>query len=187
MNDATNLTGHLLIAMPSMLDPNFAHTVTYICEHSDKGALGLVINRPMDMDLGDVLTQLQLEPANQQLASTPILQGGPVEIQRGFVIHESPLEWDSTVAVTNSIFVTTSRDILSAIAAGAGPERALLVLGYAGWGAGQLEEEISANAWLNVPASPQIIFEIPFEQRWQHAAALLGVNLANLSTQAGHA
>ncbi len=183
----SNLTGQLLVAMPMMLDPNFARTVTYICEHSDKGALGIVINRPMDMDMGEVLDQLSLVPKDPNLAETPILQGGPVELQRGFVIHEAEAGWESTLEVTNSIFVTTSRDILSAIAAGTGPHRALLALGYAGWEAGQLEEEISANAWLSVPATPQLIFDTPFDQRWGRAAAELGVDIATLSHQAGHA
>ena len=187
MENASNLTGHLLIAMPSLLDPNFERTVTYICEHSDQGALGLVVNRPLDMDFGDVLQQLALTASNPQLARQPILQGGPVELQRGFVIHSAPRDWESTVEITDSIFVTTSRDILTSIAGGQGPEQALLVLGYAGWGAGQLEEELSANAWLSVPASPQIIFDIPFEERWEQSARLLGVDIVNLSPDAGHA
>ena len=183
----TNLTGHLLIAMPTMLDPNFERTVTYICEHSEQGALGLIINRPMDMDFGDVLEQLSLTATSPQHAHRPILQGGPVELQRGFVIHSKPKDWESTIEITDTIFVTTSRDILASIADGKGPDQALLALGYAGWGAGQLEAELSANAWLSVPASPQIIFDIPFEDRWESAAALLGVDIAKLSPEAGHA
>jgi len=187
MDKPTNLTGHLLIAMPSLLDPNFARTVTYICEHGEQGALGLVINRPLDMDFGEVLEQLALKAADPALARRPILQGGPVELQRGFVIHSAPRDWEATVAVTDSIFVTTSRDILNSLADGRGPEQALLVLGYAGWGPGQLEDEIAANAWLSVPASADIIFDTPFEERWQRAAALLGVDIATLGPQAGHA
>lgn len=187
MESTANLTGQLLIAMPAMQDPNFQRTVTYICEHSEHGALGIVINRPMNMDMSEVLEQLALDTGNSRVASTPILQGGPVEIQRGFVIHQSPHEWDSTVAVSDNIFVTTSQDILGAMAAGKGPERALLALGYAGWGAGQLEEELVANAWLSVPASPEIIFDAPFEDRWRMAAQLLGVDIATLSSDAGHA
>ena len=187
MDDPTNLTGHLLIAMPSLLDPNFARTVTYICEHGEQGALGLVINRPLDMDLGEVLEQLALKAADPALARRPILQGGPVELQRGFVIHSAPRDWESTVAVTDSIFVTTSRDILTSLADGRGPAQALLALGYAGWGPGQLEEELAANAWLSVPASPDIICDTPFEERWERAAALLGVDIATIGPQAGHA
>jgi putative transcriptional regulator len=187
MDDTSNLTGQLLIAMPAMLDPNFHRTVTYICEHSDQGALGIVINRPMDMEMGEVFAQLSLTNPDPSVASTPILQGGPVELQRGFVIHQSPEDWDSTVAVADNIFVTTSQDILGAIADGNGPEHALLALGYAGWGAGQLEDELVANSWLSVPATPEIIFEAPFEERWQKAATLLGVDIVTLSSEAGHA
>jgi putative transcriptional regulator len=187
MDDTANLTGQLLIAMPAMLDPNFHRTVTYICEHSDQGALGIVINRPMDMEMGEVFAQLSLTNPDPSVASTPILQGGPVELQRGFVIHQSPEDWDSTVAVADNIFVTTSQDILGAIADGNGPEHALLALGYAGWGAGQQEDELVANSWLSVPATPEIIFEAPFEERWQKAATLLGVDIVTLSSEAGHA
>ncbi len=187
MDETTYLTGHLLIAMPSMADPNFHHTVTYICEHNEHGALGLIINRPLDIDLGEVFQQLSLASTSDNIANTPILRGGPVELERGFVIHESPDEWESTATVRDSIKVTTSQDILSAMAAGDGPNRAVVVLGYAGWGAGQLEYEITENAWLNTPASTHIVFETPFEQRWQEAAELMGVDLATISTQAGHA
>jgi putative transcriptional regulator len=187
MESIANLTGHLLIAMPSMLDPNFSRTVTYICEHSDQGALGIVVNQPLDMDIGEVLDQLALKASDEEVASTPIIRGGPVELQRGFVIHRAPEGWDSTVAVADNIFVTTSQDILGAIASGNGPDQALLALGYAGWGAGQLEQEMSANAWLSVPADPDIIFSIPFEDRWRRAAGLLGVDIATLSSEAGHA
>jgi len=187
MESVANLTGHLLIAMPSMLDPNFERTVTYICEHSDQGALGIIVNQPLDMDIGEVLQQLDLTAVDPAVASTPIIRGGPVELQRGFVIHQSPKRWDSTVAVADNIFVTTSQDILGAIAKGNGPERSLLALGYAGWGAGQLEEELSANAWLSVAADPAILFSTPFEERWRRAAQLLGIDIATLSSEAGHA
>lgn len=187
MEEMTDLTGHLLIAMPSMMDPNFHHTVTYICEHNERGALGLVINRPLDIDLGKVFEQLSLAKTSDTMADTPILRGGPVELERGFVIHESTDEWESTTSIGNSIQVTTSQDILSAMAAGNGPKRAVVVLGYAGWGAGQLEYEIAENAWLNVPASAHIVFDTPFEQRWQEAAGILGIDLATISTDAGHA
>jgi putative transcriptional regulator len=191
MPDATYLTGHLLIAMPAMQDPNFVKTVTYICEHSDQGALGIVINRPLDMDLGTIFDQLSLESADPELARQPVLQGGPVHQERGFVLHEpadaSDREFDATVAVTDAIRVTTSQDILTAMARGNGPKRAVVALGYAGWGAGQLESELVQNAWLSVPASPKIIFDTPFDQRWREAAKLLGIDLATISHQAGHA
>jgi putative transcriptional regulator len=191
MTDATYLTGHLLIAMPAMQDPNFVKTVTYICEHSEQGALGIVINRPMDMDLGTIFDQLSLESADPELARQPVLQGGPVHQERGFVLHEpegtSGQDFDATLAVTDAIRVTTSQDILTAMARGNGPKRALVALGYAGWGAGQLESELVQNAWLSVPASPKIIFETPFEQRWRESARLIGFDLHTLSHQAGHA
>jgi len=187
MESTTNLTGHLLIAMPAMQDPNFRRTVTYVCEHSDEGALGLVINRPMEMDLGEVLEQLELEPATVALARQPVLQGGPVELQRGFVIHAGPGSFDATVTIGEGISVTTSQDILAAMAAGEGPERAIVTLGYAGWGAGQLEEEITSNAWLSVPASAEILFDTPFDERWEAAARMLGIDIATLGPDAGHA
>jgi putative transcriptional regulator len=187
MGDVTWLTGHLLIAMPAMADPNFVRTVTYVCEHTDQGALGIVINRPLQMDLGTVFEQLSLEATDAARARQPVLRGGPVQVERGFVLHEPHRQWDSTVEVSGSVHLTTSQDILSALAEGAGPRRALMALGYAGWGAGQLEMEMGANAWLSVPATDAIIFDTPFESRWAAAAALLGINLATLSFQAGHA
>jgi len=191
MSDATYLTGHLLIAMPAMQDPNFVKTVTYICEHSDQGALGIVINRPLDMDLGTIFDQLSLGSADPDLARQPVVQGGPVHQERGFVLHEpaeaGDREFDATLAVTDAIRVTTSQDILTAMARGQGPRRALVALGYAGWGAGQLESELVQNAWLSVPASPRIIFDTPFDQRWRESARLLGIDLATISHQAGHA
>jgi len=189
--NATYLTGHLLIAMPAMQDPNFSKTVTYICEHSEQGALGIVINRPLGMDLGAIFDQLSLDSTDPALARQPVLLGGPVHQERGFVLHEpedaSGQEFDATLAVTAAIRVTTSQDILTAMARGHGPRRSLVALGYAGWGAGQLESELQQNAWLSVPATPQIIFDTPFEQRWRESARLLGVDLSTLSQQAGHA
>jgi putative transcriptional regulator len=187
MADVTYLTGHLLIAMPAMADPNFVRTVTYICEHNDQGALGIVINRPLEMDLGEVFEQLSLPATDTGLARQPVLRGGPVQTERGFVLHEPSQNWDSTVEVSDSVHLTTSQDILAALARGAGPKRALMALGYAGWGAGQLEVEMSANAWLSVPGSATIVFDTPFEQRWSAAAGLLGINLATMSSEAGHA
>lgn len=187
VGDVTWLTGHLLIAMPAMTDPNFVRTVTYICEHTDQGALGIVINRPLQLDLGAVFEQLQLEATDAALSRQPVLRGGPVQTERGFVLHEPARQWDSTVEVSGSVHLTTSQDILADMAGGTGPRRALMALGYAGWGAGQLESEMSANAWLSVPAKDAIIFDTPFEARWAAAAALLGINLATISSEAGHA
>lgn len=187
LGEVTYLTGHLLIAMPAMADPNFVRSVTYICEHTDQGALGIVINRPLEMALGEVFQQLALEGAPAAVADQPVLRGGPVQGERGFVLHEPAGKWDSTVEVSAFVHLTTSQDILAALARGTGPKRALMALGYAGWGAGQLETEIGANAWLSVPATPAIVFDTPFEARWAAAARLLGIDLATISPDAGHA
>jgi putative transcriptional regulator len=181
------LSGQFLIAMPAMGDPNFDHTVTYICEHNGDGALGIVINRPSGMTLGEILEQMQLASTDAGLSDQPVLQGGPVQPERGFVIHDSSDEFGATLAVTDGLKVTTSRDILVAMAEGRGPARAVVALGYAGWGAGQLELEMTANAWLTAPASADIIFSMPFEQRWESAASLLGIDIKSLGSEAGHA
>ncbi len=187
MNDTNTLAGNLLVAMPGMLDPNFEHSVTYICEHSEAGALGIVINKPMNMDIGEVLEQLSLATDQPTLAAQPVMRGGPVQSERGFVLHDSPRKWDATTEVGQSIFVTTSQDILTDVAAGKGPEHILMALGYAGWGAGQLEEEIRQNAWLTVPASAEIVFNTPYEERWRAAARSIGIDPAKLTIGAGHA
>ncbi|MEC9375478.1 MAG: YqgE/AlgH family protein [Pseudomonadota bacterium] len=182
-----SLAGHLLLSMPSMSDPNFDNSVTYICEHTQQGAIGLIINRPMNLYIKDVLDQFSLKTNNNALASQPIMQGGPVESERGFILHDSDHDWDSTSKVGNSIYVTTSQDILTSMANGEGPKRILMLLGFSGWDAGQLEEEIRQNAWLTVPANSDLIFATPFEQRWQASAANIGVSISSLSPQAGHA
>ncbi len=181
------LTNQFLIAMPKLDDPNFEHTVTYICEHTDAGALGIVINRPLGVDLGDILGQLEIESEDEKVRKLPVFLGGPVEPQRGFVIHEPPGRWEATLEVTACVGVTSSRDILAAIADGSGPDRNFIALGYAGWGAGQLEEEIANNAWLSTPADMRIVFETPTEERWSEAARLMGIDLSLLSGEAGHA
>ena len=187
MSFATSLTNHFLIAMPGLKDPNFSRTVTYVCEHTEHGAMGIVINRPMDIRLGEVLEQLDIEPAVAGVADTQVYLGGPVQTDRGFVIHSGPVEYDSTLAGTQDIRVTTSRDVLEAIANGEGPAHTLIALGYAGWGSGQLEEELSANAWLSGPADADIIFSRSPGERWLAAAQLLGIDLNLLSGDAGHA
>jgi putative transcriptional regulator len=187
MPDRSFLTGQFLIAMPAMGDPNFEHTVTFVCEHNEEGALGLVINRPTEMTIGEILEQMQLEAADEALAAHPVLQGGPVQIDRGFVIHDSEASFASTLRVSDEIRVTTSRDILESMAKGTGPQRAQVALGYAGWGAGQLDDEMAANAWLTVPARPDIIFEMPYERRWESAARLLGIDIRAIGPEAGHA
>jgi len=181
------LQNQLLIAMPSLADPNFAQTVTLICEHTARGALGIVLNRPLNMQLGEVFEQLDLHPENPALCAQRVLRGGPVQCDRGFVLHSPGRDWDSTLKVSDQVRVTMSRDILNAMAQGAGPSSAVMALGYAGWEAGQLEEEIRSNSWLNVPVDESIIFTVPYEQRWHSAARLLGVDLGRIATQAGHA
>lgn len=184
---STNFTNQFLIAMPGLQDPNFFHTVTYICEHNDKGAMGIVINRPLDLPLGEVLIQMSLEPCNKDIKNTPVFQGGPVQTDRGFVIHQAGDKWRSSIIVSDEIEVTTSRDILQSIAEGNGPKQSLVALGFAGWGAGQLEQEIMDNAWLNGPADSSIIFKAPCEKRWEFSAALLGVDIDRISSDVGHA
>lgn len=173
--------------MPLLGDPNFSRTVTLICEHNSEGAMGIVINRPSDLALGDILGQMKITATNNELLQTPVFVGGPVHSNRGFVLHEPLGRWESTLAVTDTLGVSTSRDILVAMAEERGPSQSLLVLGYASWGAGQLEREISENAWLNCPANREIIFDVPVESRWQAAAGRLGVDLTRLSGETGHA
>ncbi|MGD8573823.1 MAG: YqgE/AlgH family protein [Gammaproteobacteria bacterium] len=180
-------TNHLLIAMPTLGDPNFSQTVTFICEHTAEGALGIIVNRPLDVQLGDVFEQLSLTAGDERAAQAPVFAGGPVQQERGFVIHRPIGEWEATLQVDDDIGVTSSRDILVAMAEGRGPEQSLVALGYAGWGAGQLEAEVAENSWLSVPADERILFETPSEKRWEEAARLLGVDLNLLSGDAGHA
>lgn len=187
MNATASLKNQLLIAMPNLQDPNFARTVTYICEHGEHGAMGIVINRPTDLRLADVLQHMQIEGGMGVAGEQIVYLGGPVEEERGFVLHTHTEPWDSTLAVNGEISITTSRDILEAMARGEGPEHTLVALGYAGWGAGQLEREMQQNAWLSGPVDQSILFELPADQRWEAAAGLLGVDLHLLSTDAGHA
>ena len=187
MNIGSNLTNHFLIAMPGLQDGNFFHTVTYICEHNDEGAMGIVLNRPSDLQLFDLLAQLEIDDSSPEKCRQQIYIGGPVQVDRGFVLHSQERTWESTVAITEQVGITTSRDILQSIATGEGPQKSLIALGYAGWAAGQLESELSANAWLNGPADLYTLFELPPDQRWDAAARLLGVDLNLLSGETGHA
>ncbi|SET12324.1 putative transcriptional regulator [Nitrosospira multiformis] len=184
---SVDLTHHFLIAMPAMTDPFFAKTLTYICEHSDQGALGLVVNRPIDLTLKDLLDQLDISSDNQLTGRFPIMFGGPIQLDRGFVLHQPVGEWQSTMAVNDDVGLTTSLDILRAIANGESPRQLLVALGYSGWAPGQIEHELSRNAWLTVPASPAIIFELPAEERLTAAMRLLGVDFSSLSDEVGHA
>jgi putative transcriptional regulator len=182
-----SLSNHFLIAMPNLEDPNFHHTTTYICEHDENGALGVVINRPLELQLGEVLLHMDIRTDDIEIASQPVYMGGPVQSDRGFVLHEPAGDWEATLKVTDQIGITSSRDILAAIAEGKGPRHAIVTLGYAGWGAGQLEQELAGNIWLSGPASADIVFRTPTERRWLAAAELIGIDLHLLTSEPGHA
>jgi len=181
-----DLSNHFLIAMPSLEDSNFHRTVTLMCAHNDDGAMGIVINRPLELKLSKVLEDLKIESQNQAVDRIPVMEGGPVQRERGFVIHEPAGPWESLLRVGDAIGIATSKDILNSVASGKGPERALIALGYAGWGAGQLEREVLNNAWLSGPADSSIIFDVPYEERWASATRLLGVDPDQLVGGAGH-
>lgn len=185
--DLSSLVGTLLVAMPAMDDPRFARSVVLVCQHGSDGAMGLVINRLAEYHLRDVFEQMQIAVKRAPLLEQPVLQGGPVHSDRGFVLHDGEREWDSSLRVGSSLAITTSRDVLEALARDEGPARFLLALGYAGWGEGQLESELSDNAWLTVPADADLLFEVPLEQRWTIANSRLGFDPSNLAGYAGHA
>ncbi len=188
MDGSAYLNDQFLIAMPGLEDPNFSRAVTYLCQHNDAGALGITINRASELMVGDVLDQLKIDCEDEAWGDQPVLVGGPVHQDRGFVLHrENGQQWKSSFSVTPEITLTTSRDILEGLAAGNGPEHSLLALGYAGWGAGQLESEMLSNSWLSCDADARILFDAPLDDRWQHAAANLGVNIETLTGVAGHA
>jgi len=184
---SVNLTSHFLIAMPNMVDPHFARTLTFICDHTDQGALGIVVNRPIDMTLAALFERLELPNGGAGLADAPVYFGGPVQTDRGFVLHLPIGAWSSTLAVASHYGLTTSRDVLESVAQGRGPEKFMFTLGYSGWGAGQLENEIGQNAWITVEARESIIFDLPPEERLPAAMSLLGLSYANLLDAAGHA
>lgn len=187
MPSRLELTNQFLIAMPTLQDPNFFHGVTWLCEHNSEGAMGIMINRRLDIEMDEVLKQMNIPTEIEAVRRQPIYLGGPVQTERGFVVHRPHGHWDVTLKVTDELGVTSSRDILEAIAAGEGPESCLVALGYAGWGPGQLEREIAENAWINVAADERILFSTPSAQRWEAAAALSGVDVHRLSSHFGHA
>jgi len=184
---SVNLTHHFLIAMPNMADPHFSKTLTYICEHNEKGALGVVVNRPINLALTKLLEQVSIQVTDEQCGGIPVHYGGPVQTDRGFVLHGPVGNWQSTLSINAEIGLTTSKDILQAVARGEGPEQIFVTLGYAGWAAGQLESELAQNAWLTVPADNEVIFTLPSEERVPAAMHLLGIDFASLSDEAGHA
>jgi len=187
MVDNTFLQNQFLIAMPNLRDPNFFHSVTYICEHNEKGAMGIVINQPVELSLGELIEQMGFHTEDEAIGARPIFRGGPLQTKRGFVLHRPHGQWEASMPITDEIAVTTSSDIIESLAEGRGPDDSLIALGYAGWGEGQLEQEMLENAWLNGPADAAILFHTPIEQRWEAAARLVGVDINQLTGDAGHA
>jgi putative transcriptional regulator len=182
-----DLTDHFLIAMPAMVDSFFAKSLVYVAEHNPRGALGLIVNRPIDMSLGSLLERIDVPLQADGIANLPVLFGGPVQTDRGFVLHRPVGQWQSTLVVNEHVGLTSSRDILQAVAQRGQPRDLMVTLGYAGWSAGQIEHELAQNAWLTVPAQLRILFELPYEERLPSALELLGVSLTNLVDEAGHA
>jgi len=190
---ATHLANQFLVAMPGMVDPNFSRSVIYLFEHTERGAMGLVVNRPTELDLATLFDKIELKLEIAPLLEQPVYFGGPVQVERGFVLHESHPNpsYSSSLIIPGGLTMTTSKDVLEALAIGNGPRKFLMTLGYAGWGAGQLEEEITLNGWMNVPLSRQemvdIIFDTPSSQRYEKAISHLGFDPSHLSGEAGHA
>lgn len=182
-----DLSHHFLIAMPAMTDPYFAKSLTYVCEHNEQGAMGIVVNRPISLTLSELYAQINMPLKPAELEDVLVHFGGPVQTDRGFVLHEPNGEWQSTLYINDKVGLTTSKDILQAVGEGQGPRHLLVTLGYAGWEGGQLEQELSQNAWLSVPADERIMFDLPAEERLAAAMALLGIDFASLSEEAGHA
>ncbi len=191
-----NLTHHFLIAMPGLQNDSFAKSVIYVCEHSERGALGLVINKPSDINLKDLFDKVELPLLRQDLIDSPVFQGGPLQIERGFVLHEAqftvadkPLDpvYASTMSIPGGLEMTTSKDVLEALSTGVGPRRVLVSLGYSAWGQGQLESELGENSWLTVAADAAVIFDTPVANRYDKALMLLGLEMWMLSPVAGHA
>ena len=188
MNSIEHLAHQFLIAMPNLQDPTFHQTVMYICQHDASGAIGIIINRPMQsVKLKEIFEQIGITSNNTVANELPVLFGGPVQQERGFILHTTQGEWNSSLELADRISVTTSKDILEAIANDKGPEQVIIALGYAGWSAGQLENEIKENTWILAPVNKDIIFDLPFSERWQAAAALIGVDIRSISDATGHA
>jgi len=186
-NGSIGLRDHFLLAMPTLKEGIFSQSITYICEHSCQGAMGIVINQALELSVAEIFEHLQIE-IDSKMSHYPVMAGGPVQVDHGFVLHRNcDTPWEASLDVTPEITLTTSRDILQSIAAGTGPTEHLIALGYAGWSAGQLEQELAHNSWLTLPANSDIIFATPYQQRASAAASLLGVDMNLISTQAGHA
>ena len=187
MEAPATLANQLLIALPALADPNFSRSVALVCQHDEEGAMGVVVNRASEYTLGEVFRQMGIDSDDDGLKARQVLAGGPVHPERGFVIHDGVREWDSSLAIADGLYVTTSRDVLEAMARGEGPRSATVALGCAGWGAGQLEHELVENSWLTVPADAELLFRLPLDARWQAAAGRIGVDLARLADYSGHA
>ncbi len=182
------LINNFLIAMPGLGDFNFNQAVVYVCAHNEEGTMGVVVNQPfLEVSLGEVLEQMNIDVTDSQVNNFPVYLGGPVQPERGFIIHTPNNAWQSTLITSSQLGVTSSKDILQSIAVGDGPDDAIVILGYAGWGAGQLEEEIAKNYWLVAQATPEILFNTPINRRWEKAGALLGIDMLNISSDVGHA
>jgi putative transcriptional regulator len=186
-NPAGYLERQMLIAMPGMVDSNFAGSVTLLCQHNEAGAIGITINRLSNFTLGEIFSQLQIDCDNGSIRNNPVLEGGPVASDRGFVLHSPLAGYESSMEVGQEIMVTTSRDVLADIASGSGPDKYIVALGYAGWGGGQLEVEMLANAWLSVSADTDIVFDLPVPSRFDEALGRLGIKIDRLHSEAGHA
>ncbi len=186
MNQATYLNNQFIVAMPGLIDPNFFHTVTFLCQHNDEGALGIVINRPIQMKLGEIFMQMNIPVTSSIASDMPVFAGGPVQQEHGFVLHTKEGKWDVSMPISDTVSLTTSRDIIEAIALDEGPKHYLVALGYSGWSEGQLEQEILANTWLNTPFNKSVLFDTPIDKRWREAAEQIGININQLTTQAGH-
>jgi len=189
MSNEFCLKNHFLVAMPALLDQHFFHSVVYVCQHNDDGAMGLVINKPTDINIKELLDHVQIAYPQDDLdlLTQPVLSGGPLQQERGFILHRVSGSWQSSMDVTEELALTTSRDILEAMAENVAPEEFLVTLGYASWEAGQLEQEMMNNHWISLPATLEILFRTPIHMRWQAAAQLLGVDMFKISGEAGHA
>jgi putative transcriptional regulator len=187
MIERSFFAGQLLIAMPCLQDPSFSRSVTYLCQHTQQGAMGIGISKAANLRLIDVLEQMNIETDLPEVASQPVMLGGPVHNDRGFVLHEAGENYDSTWQLSDTLSLTSSKDLLEAIAVGQGPRRYLVALGYSGWSEGQLEEEFAQNSWLTAPFDRDLVFTTPLENRWQRAAALSGVNITQMANYVGHA
>lgn len=188
MGAFTSLKNHFIIATPNLTDPNFCRAVAYICDHTPEGAMAIIVNYPLTLHLSDVFQNMDIDSQNRQLNDMTIFAGGPIQQERGFVLHLPCQEhWESSLELSDNISITTSKDILQAMADNHGPQKALIALGYAGWGPGQLEKELADNSWILSPASADIVFNTPHDERWKAAAALIGVDIERMSSQMGHA